>query len=133
MELRTLDELSNALSPRARALITQIMQRDCACQLLDLFHQRPRTWLQVEDIAYYLRCPLTQTDQVLSWLADTQVVQSHSVSGLTFYSLTEDSELVGALEQFWSWRENWFSHLDRVRQNLFQHTTRHALATWTRG
>ncbi|MBI5030398.1 MAG: hypothetical protein HZB51_07715 [Chloroflexi bacterium] len=130
MELRTLDELSNDLSPHARSLITQIIQQENACQLLDLFQQRPRTWLEPEDIAFHLHCSLDQIDQALAWLSTTQVVQLHSILGFKFYGLTEDSEILNALERFWSWRDNWLTHLERVKDNLYQQTTRHALAAW---
>ena len=130
MELRTLDIFLNELHPRVRPLITQIMEREDECELLDLFRCRPLTWLEVDDIAYHLRRSRAQVNERVNWLVDAGIVQCRFVSGLTFYSLTNDSEIANALEAFWSWRENWYAHLEQVKHHLYDRTTRDDLTTW---
>ena len=130
MAPRTLDEFLNELCPRARPLIAQIVERESECEVLDFFRRRPRTWLEVDDIAYHLRRPHAQVNEMLCWLANAEIVQCRTISSLTFYGLTCDLECLGALEQFWAWREDWHSHLEWVKHNLRQHATSYAPALW---
>jgi predicted transcriptional regulator len=128
MELRTSDTFLNELCPQVRPLITQIMEREEERDLLALFRRRPLTWLQVDDIAYYLQCSQAQVNEILNRLVDAGIVQDRFISGLTFFSVTNDSEISNALEAFWSWSDNWNAHLEQIKHHLRHDTTRNALA-----
>ena len=124
MELRTLDAFLDELCPHVRPLITRIMEREDECELLDWFRRRPLTWLQVDDIAYHLQRSREQVNEMLNWLVEAGIAQCRFISDLTFYSLTDDSEILNTLEAFWSWRDNWYTHLEQVKHHLYYHTTR---------
>lgn len=122
MELRTLEAFLNELCPRVRPLIAQAVKNEFDCEVLDFFQRRANTSFEVYDIGYHLRRLPEQLDQPLRSLVVSGLLRCRVIFGLTFYSLTDDPEMLQALEKFWDWREAWRAYLDQLKLN-FHFTT----------
>ena len=124
MELRTLDAFLNELSPRVRPLIAQTIENEFYYEVLDFFRRRAKTSLEVYDIGYHLRRPPEVLDMALRSLVGSGFLRCRDIFDLTFYSLTDDPELLQALEFYWDWRESWQAFLDQLKLNLHYTTDR---------
>ncbi|MDL1894710.1 hypothetical protein FBQ82_00410 [Anaerolineae bacterium CFX7] len=115
---KTRDEFLNDLCPRVRPLIAQIIECECGCELLDVFQTRPRTMLELADVTYHVK--LSQTDVVptLELFQALAVIERREILDTTFYRLTQDAEIIAALEQFWTWRQVWHANIQEVRSAL---------------
>ncbi len=115
MRQQFLDELC----PRLRPLIAGVMDCECGCEALDFFRRRPLTWLEASDIAYHLRQPNDQIAAALNRLSALGLLERFTVLGSwTFYGLTRSAEILNALEQFWAWRDDWHTRMDRLKHEL---------------
>lgn len=93
------------LCPNIRPLVGEILACPCGCELLEFFRDRPTTWLEVEDIAFYVRQSSSSVLLGLSRLHELGLIERHDVHGMTLYALTEAAQHTAALEQFWIWRD----------------------------
>lgn len=115
---KTRDEFLNDLCPRVRPLIAQIMECECGSELLDIFHTRPHTALELADVIYYAKLPaenVISTLELFQWLA---VIERREVLDTTFYRLTQDIAVIAALEQYATWRQVWQGRWQEVRSAL---------------
>lgn len=107
MNATTLEEFLDDLCPHVRPVIASIMECEGGCRALDLLYSRPRTWLETADLAYHLQQPLEQVIPTLEQLVYFRVLSRRAIFGMAFYRLTEDEEILQALDQYWTWREVW--------------------------
>jgi predicted transcriptional regulator len=115
----TRQEFLNELCPHLRPLIAQVLDCECACELLDFFRQRPITWLQASDIAYHLRRSESQAIDALDRLIDARLIERKAVlDSWTFYRLGYETEASQALEQFWLLRDDHLARLERAKEEL---------------
>lgn len=115
---KTQEEFLKDLCPRVRAIIEHIMDCSCGCEALDLFQKRPRSWNECKDIAFYLKRPTEDVASTLNLLHDLGAIQSREIFEMTFYHLTDDSEILEALDQYWTWRELWRSRWRQMQSSL---------------
>lgn len=118
MHDKTRDEFLNDLCPHIRPIIIQIMTCDCGCEALDLFQKRPRTWNESADIAYLLKRSVQEVIPTLHHLLDLNVIQYREIFGTPYYRLTEDTEVLEALDQYWTWRGVWRSGWQQMQSSL---------------
>ncbi|MBI4674535.1 MAG: hypothetical protein HY741_23055 [Chloroflexi bacterium] len=112
------EDFLDDLCPRVRPLVAHILSCGCGCAALDLFQNRPRTWNETADIAYHLQQPTEEVIQDLNLLADLGVIDRRDSLGMTFYRLTEDKEILQALDQYWTSREVWRARWQETRVAL---------------
>jgi hypothetical protein len=125
MQDPTRQEFLSELCPRLRPLFAHILECGCACQVLDLFRRRPLAWLEASDIAYHLRHPQGETTEILKQLTEAGLLDHFTVlNSRTFYGLPPRSYILGALDQFWTWRDHWNTQLERVKDALQLHAIR---------
>ncbi len=115
---KTRDEFLNDLCLRVRPLIAQIMHCECGCELLDVFQTRPRTMLELEDVIYYAKLPSENVATTLELFQMLAVVERREILDTTFYRLTQDAEIIAALEQYATWRQVWYANMQEVRSAL---------------
>lgn len=118
MSDKTQDEFLNDLCPRIRSTIVHIMNCDCGCEALDLFQKRPRTWNETADIAYLLKRSAQEIVPTLNHLLAFKVIQQREISGTPFYRLTENTEILEGLDQYWTWRDVWRSRWQEIQSSL---------------
>ena len=106
------------LCPELRALTTRLMDCDGGCELVDFFRHRTFTWVQADDIAGQLHCPADQVVPALNRLVELGVLKRRVVLDWTFYSLTADTQILSALEQFWLVRDAWQMNVRQVQAAL---------------
>ncbi len=120
MRQKFLDELC----PRLRPLIACVMDCACGSQVIEFYRRRSRTWLEASDIAYHLRKPNDQVAAALYRLTALGILERFTVLGSwTFYGLTQKPEILNALEQFWTWRDDWRMRVEQVKNELQLPTT----------
>lgn len=116
---KTQQEFLNELCPQLRPLIARLLETECGCQALDFFRHRPRAWLQVTDIAYYLRQPPQQTMATLDVLIEEGILERFTVLDTwTFYGLSRRHQILQALDLFWTWRDSWHARMEQVKGAL---------------
>lgn len=115
---KTCDEFLKDLCPRVRPLIAQIMACECGCELLDLFQTRPHTMLELADVIYHVNLPRETVVSTLELLQALRVIERREILDTTFYRLTHDTEILAALEQYWTWRQVWQGRWQEVRDAL---------------
>lgn len=119
MRDETQQDFVDELCPRLRPIISSILKSDGACQALDFFRRRPRTWLQASDLSYYIRQPLKRTQLMLELLTQAGILEQFTVlNQLVFYGLSQHSESVRALDQYWACRDDWHARLEQVEDAL---------------
>ena len=119
MDESTRQELLDELCPHLRPLIARVMDCECGCEVLDFFRQRSLTWLEASDIAYHLRQSPAYVIEALNQLAEVGILERHTVlSRWTFYGLARNAGILQALEQFWSWRDDYHARLERAEDAL---------------
>ncbi|MCC7165613.1 MAG: hypothetical protein IT331_24160 [Anaerolineae bacterium] len=118
MHNKTRDEFLSDLCPRVRPLIAQIMQCGSGCELLDFFHTRPHTMLELADVVYYAKLPVENVVSTLELFQMLAVIERREILDTAFYRLTEDVEIIAALEQYWTWRQVWQGRWQDVRTAL---------------
>ena len=119
MNESTRQELLSELCPRLRPLIARVMECECGCEVLDFFRQRPLAWLEAPDIAYHLRQSQAQVIEALNQLTEAGILERFTVlSRWTFYGLARNAGILQALEQFWSWRDDYSTRLERAEGAL---------------
>lgn len=115
----------NELCPNVRPLIAQVLECECGCQALDFFRRRPRAWLGASDIAYHLGQPLDRTMTILNRLTEAGILEGFTVRNTwTFYGLSQRTEVLRALDQFWAWRDDRLAQIEQVRDALQLPATR---------
>lgn len=114
----TAEDFLDDLCPRVRPLIEHILNCGCGCEALDLFQNRPHTWNETADIAYFLQLPTERVVRTLDLLSELKVIECRDVLGTTFYRLTEDSEILDRLDQYSTWREVWRSQWQEMQNAL---------------
>lgn len=115
---KTREEFLNDLCPRVRPLVAQIMECGCGCELLDFFQTRRHTMLELADVIYYAKLPAENVVSTLELLQVLAVIQRREVLDTAFYRLTEDAEILAALEEYWMWRQVWQVRWQEVRGAL---------------
>lgn len=115
---KTRDEFLNDLCPRVRPIIAQIMECECGCELLELFRTRPRTLLELADVIYHAKLSSEDVSRALEQLHTLAIIERREVLDTKFYCLTQEAEIIAALEQYWTWRQVWQARLQEVRGAL---------------
>ena len=118
MDEKTRQEFLNVLCPRIRPIAARVMDCACGCEALDLFRYRTRVWLEIADIAHYLKQPLDHVVGALDLLTEIGILERRDIFGMAFYGMTRNQQVLNALEQFWAWRDEWHVQLERVRGTL---------------
>ncbi len=118
MDEKTRQEFLGELCPRLRPLALRMMECPCGCEALDFFRYRTRVWLETADIAHYLHQPIDRVIAALNLLTEVGILERRDIFGVAFYGLTHNEEILNALEQFWTWRDDWLAHLERVKGTL---------------
>lgn len=118
MNALTREEFLEDLCPSVRPIIASIMECEGGCEALDLLYKRPRTWLETADIAYHLGHPVDQTAATLERLYYFMVLKRRNIFGIAFYHLTENQQILEALDQYWTWREVWRSRWQQTQDAL---------------
>lgn len=118
MNALTREEFLEDLCPGVRPIIAAVMECECGCEALDLLYNRPRTWLETTDIAYHLGQPVDKTIATLERLHYFLVLNRRDIFGIAFFHLTENQEILQALDQYWTWREVWRSRWQQTQDTL---------------
>ena len=106
------------LCPHLRSLLGCLMDCECSCEVVDFFRNRALSRVQAQDIAGQLQRPWEQTVYALNRLVELGVLERHLVLDWTFYSLTADTQILAALEQFWLVRDAWRLELKQAAEAL---------------
>lgn len=114
----TRQEFLEDLCPRVRPIIASIMECECGCEMLDLLSSRPHTWMETADIAYHMRLPAEQIVATLERLQNYMVVNRRDIFGMVFYHLTENEEILEALDQYLTWRGVWRARWQQTQNAL---------------
>ena len=119
MDLQLRQEFLNDLCPRLQPLAACVMDCECGSEVVEFFRRRSRTWLEASDIIYHLRQPNDQVTAALNQLTALGILERFTVlNSWTFYGLTQSAEILNALEQFWAWRDDWHTRMERVKHEL---------------
>lgn len=118
MNAVTREEFLQDLCPSMRPIIASVMECDCGCEALDLLYKRPRAWLETADIAYHLGQPVDKTAATLERLHYFLVLNRREIFGIAFYHMTDNQEILKALDQYWTWREVWRSRWQETQSAL---------------
>ena len=119
MDLQLRQEFLNDLCPHLQPLAAGVMDCECGNEVVEFFRRRPRTWLEASDIVYHLRQPNDQVAAALNQLTALGILERFTVlSSWTFYGLTQSTEIVNALEQFWAWRDDWHTRMEQLKHEL---------------
>jgi hypothetical protein len=93
--------------PQLRSLMGCVLDCECSCEVVDFLRNRALSRVQAQDIAGQVKRPLEQTVYALNRLRALGILEQHVVLDWTFYSLTADTQILAALEQFWLVRDAW--------------------------
>ncbi len=118
MDEKTRQDFLDELCPRLRPIVRRVMDCACGCEALDFFRYRTRVWLETADIAHYLRQPVDQVVAALNLLTAIGILERRDIFGIAFYTMTQDEEILNALDQFWAVRDDWYAHLEQVKGTL---------------
>lgn len=118
MQALTCEEFLNDLCPNVRPIIAAVMECKCGCEALNVLYNRPRTWTETADIAYHLRQPVEVVAATLEQLNYFMVLSRRDIFGMEFYRLTENKDILHALDQYWTWREVWRSRWQETQNVL---------------
>ncbi len=118
MDAKTCQEFLDELCPRLRPIARRIMSCTCGCEVLDFFRYRTRVWLEAADIAYHLRQSTNQVVAALNLLTAIGLLERREIFGVAFYAMTQEQEVLNALDQFWAVRDDWYARLEQVRGTL---------------
>lgn len=92
--------------------------------LLRFLATHPNTQRTIEDIAYFVKRPVTVVSRNLGILVDLGLARCTPAVGIRFFGLTEDPEQQAAVHDLCTLQDIWSARLTRIEDVINGHTHR---------
>jgi DNA-binding IclR family transcriptional regulator len=102
------------LSDSAKTLFAELGRIPCCLMILHFLRSNASTLLTADDVAYHLAKPLALVEKGLATLAHLDLVQSTTVTGITFYRFATHPAHQSLAHELCAWQDRWETRLKQI-------------------
>lgn len=107
------------LSENAKQLFVELSQFPNCLLILHFLHSNAATLLTADDIAYFVGKPIEEIESDLSTLTQLGLVETTSVTGVTFYRFTTNPMQRKLAQELCNWQDRWAARIHTMTQFIW--------------